>query len=329
MYNMTNNDKLGLTDSMSNKELQRYKDIYDRERRDYIYSIFKRVEMTYKGKNDKLPVLLKPLDLPYEFYSTAYVKYLHVYGDEHIKRFGRRFNPISIFDLKDALELLKDKHPTLIQKKSELRRLYRMMGFISDSDLAEKILWKGALWYTGQINAKANLLIENKDLGYVGPYRYKTWDCYDFITALLYATEYDIDRILDVKKHGWKTTDTIFSYGYSWVHASFGPHNPGNLNIGTILYAEKCSPNNGRHDHWGIVIKLNNDGYKVLNRSGGNWPRVDDLDFFYRYSNKKNGKVIHEYYPRVKMFEKPKSGPITLTDDEIDEMAGILKNWEE
>ena len=271
-----------------------YRRIYDRYRLNFVYSVFKRSVSASSGRLGLgVPKYPKPKGLPYTFYLSAQNIFIEMFGSEYLIRYREPFNPLSFVHLRRAIHLLEERNPVYIESIGELWRLYRSVGS-PDSDTLESISKRGRDWYIRQINSKGVLVATDRDVGYVGPYRYRTWDCYDFITALLFSVEYGIDKLLRVKEYGWKTTDTIHHYGYVWYHMSYGPEPWSQLDSSMILYAERCSPNNGRHDHWGIVIRFG-DGLKVLHRTGEHWPRVDDLEFFYRFSSRERGPV-HVYW---------------------------------
>ncbi|MCD6549474.1 hypothetical protein J7K41_02055 [Candidatus Micrarchaeota archaeon] len=272
--------RMPLEDSQLSERLKR---IYESEKRDFIYSVFLRVKRNVEEK-----YLMEPKGLPHEFYSLATVKFRHSYW--------KGFNPLRIDHLDKALKMLEEKGAHELSFH-DLWRLYRMLG-VPDESAVDKIRKNGLDWYVDQVNSKAVHWATTED-GYVGRYIYRKWDCYDFLTALLFAVEHDYSKAIDVRDSGlWKTTDSIFNYGYDWFHASFGPEPWAGLKEGMILYAKKCSPISRTRDHWGIVVRMEN-GLFVMHRTGQPYPQIDELRFFYRYSNRKEEKPVHVYYPNV------------------------------
>lgn len=265
-----------------NSFFKRLEKIYLQQKMDFIYSVFLRVK-----KNVDEKYVMEPKGLPYEFYSLASIKYKHWLDPN--------FNPLRIDHLENALKILDNMGARIISN-AELWRRYRMLG-VPDSSILEKIKEKGVEWYVTQINSK---LIDwaTSENGFVGRYVYKKWDCYDFVTAVLFAVENDVERAIDVKNKGWKTTDSIYNYGYDWIHASFGPSPWKDIREGMILYAQRCSPISRTRDHWGIVARFP-EGLRVVHRTGKHYPCIDSLEFFYRYSNRDNEKVVHVYFLKV------------------------------
>ena len=123
-----------------------------------------------------------------------------------------------------------------------------------------------------------------KELGY----KYKTDDCYDFITKVLFAAEHNIS-IDEVDQHGWTTYQSILDYGWT-QRIAFDRRNP-NVKTGDILYV-KHSPFRSRYNHWGIVyVKRRGKKKEIYVIHRGKKVFMSTLDWFI-HNSKRSGQVI-------------------------------------
>ena len=232
--------------------------IYQRQKLCFIYTILSDVVRDTKKKENQSNPSTNKAYFSFEYLQVAVSKFnkLKEFFEDEGRYIPNTYVPsisfpentraFSIVELELALNFLK-KHRKKMRKQwkfgyirsfTVLKQLYRIIG-VPDESILKEIRENSVEWYVKRILDKAEDWRTTEN-GKVGRYIHKHWDCYDFLTALIYsAINPNIESALDVKdseESNWDTNYSILRLGYKWSKAHSGKVPPNWLKEGMFVF---------------------------------------------------------------------------------------------